>query len=320
MAIAAKPIPFADRLYAAVRTKNTRVCVGLDPVVDRLPDEVRKRAVERHGDGQLAVAMAYLDFGRGIIDATGEYAACIKPQAAFFEACGPAGLFVLQALIEYASDRGLLVIEDAKRNDIGSTAEAYAQAHLGRVRLIGGGTANGFGPDALTVNPYLGRDGIIPCVKACAEVGKGIFALTKTSNPSAGDVQDQIVASDGRPLYLHVAALLNELGAGLEGEHGFTPVGAVVGATYPEEAAEIRRLLPASWFLVPGYGAQGATAKDVAVNFDGAGMGAVVNSSRGIIFAHASGAAKEAGLDYRQAAADAARRMRDDINSALAAR
>lgn len=312
------PTPFADRLYQAVRTKNTRVCVGLDPVIDRLPGDIRERAVEHYGDGPLAVAMAFDEFGRGIIDATAEFAACIKPQAAFFEACGPAGMYVLQALIQYATERGLLVIEDAKRNDIGSTAEAYAQGHLGQVKLIGGGAGRAFGPDALTVNPYLGRDGLLPFIKACVQFGKGIFVLAKTSNPSSGDIQDLIV--EGRPLYMRVAALLKELGSGLEGESGFTPIGAVVGATYPEQAVELRRVLPSSWFLVPGYGAQGGTARDVVVTMDGAGMGAVVNSSRAIIFAHASDAAKAAGFDYRQAAAAAARSMRDDINSALAAR
>jgi len=310
--------PFADRLYEAVRTKDTRVCVGIDPVIDRLPVELRERAMARHGDSPLAVAMAFLEFGRGIIDATAEYAACVKPQSAFFEACGPAGLFALQALIEYANERDLLLIEDAKRNDIGSTAEAYAQGHLGNVKLIGGGTAKGFSPDALTVNPYLGRDGLLPFIRACVEHGKGIFALARTSNPSAGDVQDLLV--DGTPVYVKVAELLHELSQGLAGEHGYTPIGAVAGATYPRQAAELRRLLPQGWLLVPGFGAQGATAADVVGSFDADGFGAIVSSSRGVIFAHATEWAKSAGMDYQKAAAEAARRMRDEINQALAAR
>jgi orotidine-5'-phosphate decarboxylase len=287
-------------------------------VIDRLPAELRDRAVYRHGDGPLAVAMAFLEFGRGIIDATAEYAACVKPQSAFFEACGPVGLFALQALIEHANERGLLVIEDAKRNDIGSTAEAYAQGHLGKVRLIGGGTAHGFTADALTVNPYLGRDGLTPFIQACVENGKGIFALARTSNPSAGDVQDLLV--DGTPVYLKVAALLAELGKDLLGEHGYSPVGAVVGATWPRQAVELRQAMPHNWFLVPGYGAQGATAADVVGNFDPSGFGAVVSSSRAVIFAHATDWAKAGGLDYRAAAAEAARKMRDEINQVLAAR
>lgn len=315
---AAQPTPFADRLWQAVKTGQTRVCVGLDPVVDRLPATIRERAVTRHGDSPLAVAMAFLEFGRGIIDATAEFAACVKPQSAFYEACGPAGLYVLQALIEYANERGILVIEDAKRNDIGSTAEAYAQGHLGNVRLIGGGVAKGFTADALTVNPYLGRDGLLPFIRACVEHGKGIFALARTSNPSAGDVQDLLV--DGTPVYAKVASLLHELGHGLAGAHGYTPIGAVAGATYPRQLAELRALLPQSWLLVPGYGAQGATAADVVDGFDADGFGAVVSSSRAVIFAHAAEWAKAAGMDYKAAAAAAARKMRDEINEALAAR
>lgn len=309
--------PFADRLCQAIKDKNSRVCVGLDPVVTSIPLKVLEQAVERHGDGTLAVAMAFLDFGRGIVDAVAPYAAVIKPQAAFYEACGPAGMYALQSLIEYGREKGLLVIEDAKRGDIGSTAEAYAQAHLGRTKLVGGELVPAFDADALTVNPYLGRDGLLPFIQACQEYGKGIFALVRTSNPSAGDLQDLLV--DGVPVYLKMAQLLNELGEGLEGSSGFTPVGAVVGATYPDQARLVRQQLPNAIFLVPGYGAQGATAADVAVNFDRHGLGAVVNSSRGIIFAHQQQWAQEADLSWQEAAAEAARRMRDDINAALPA-
>jgi orotidine-5'-phosphate decarboxylase len=307
--------PFADRLYEAVRDKGSRVCVGLDPVLERLPEEIRLEALARHGDTALAVAVAYLEFCKGIIDATCDYAAVVKPQAAFFEACGPAGLHVLESVIGHAHQRGLLVIEDAKRGDIGNTAEAYASGHLGQLRLIGGGRAPAFSPDALTVNPYLGRDGILPFISASAEHGKGIFVLVRTSNPSAGDLQD--LDAGGTPVYLRVARLLAELGGGLKGRHGYGPVGAVVGATYPEQASKIREVLPDSWFLVPGFGAQGATAADVRAAFAPDGYGAVVSSSRGVIFAHQAPWAIQAKLDYKAAAGEAARRMRDEINSAL---
>lgn len=319
--------PFAERLAQAVMAKNSRVCVGLDPVVGSLPAKLRQDAVDRHGDGPLAVAMAFLEFGRGIIDAVAPYAPVIKPQAAFFEACGPAGMHVLHALIQYGRQQGLLVILDGKRGDIGSTAEAYADAHLGRIKLAGGSAAPGFDADALTVNVYLGRDGLAPFIAACREHHKGIFALVRTSNPSAGDLQDLEVTSPGpsgttgpAPVYLRVASMLAELSQGLEGPSGYSPVGAVVGATYPQQAVLVRQVLPRSWFLVPGYGAQGATASDVAACFDPHGLGAVVNSSRGIIFASGQGWAREAGLDWQEAAAQAARRMQEDLNQAMAAR
>ncbi|MDP2872401.1 MAG: orotidine-5'-phosphate decarboxylase [Bacillota bacterium] len=310
--------PFADRLYDAVRSKNSRVCVGLDPVLGRLPPAVAREALDRHANTPLAVAMAFLEFGCGIIGAVAEYAAAFKPQAAFFEALGPPGMYALEALIGCAHEHGLLVIEDAKRGDIGSTAEAYAQGHLGLTPLIGGGEAPGFSPDALTVHPYLGRDGILPFINACTAHGKGIFVLVRTSNPSAGDLQDLEV--DGEPVYLRVARLLAALGSGLTGRSGYSPVGAVVGATYPAQAEKVREILPHSWFLVPGYGAQGATARDTLANFDAQGFGAVVNSAREIIFAHQAAWARDRGLDYRAAAAAAARKMRDDLNSALAER
>jgi orotidine-5'-phosphate decarboxylase len=311
-------VAFAERLYGAVKAKDTRVCVGLDPVLDRIPAEVVQSSLARHGNSLLAVAMAFVEFGRGIIDAVGDYAAAVKPQAAFYEACGPAGMYALQELIRYAQQRGLLVIEDAKRGDIGSTAEAYALGHLGLTPLPGGGAEAGFTPDALTINPYLGRDGLLPFVQACREHGRGVFVLVRTSNPSAGDLQD--LDASGQPVYLRVAELLAGMASGLEGPSGYSPIGAVVGATYPQQAAAVRRMMPASWLLVPGYGAQGAGAEDVLPCFDAKGYGAVVNSSRGIICAHQSRWAREMGLGWREAAAEASRRMRDEINLALASR
>jgi len=311
---------FPGRLREAVRTKNSRVCVGLDPVLDRLPAEVVQASVQRHGDSLLAVAMAYLEFGKGIIDAVSHLAAAVKPQSAFFEACGPAGLFVLKELIDYAALKGVLTIEDAKRGDISSTAEAYAQGHLGATRLPGGGAEPAFAPDALTVNPYLGRDGLAPFVRVCEEHGKGVFVLVRTSNPSAGDLQDLVVSEGGLPVYLRVAAMVAEISRGLEDPDGYTPVGAVVGATYPEQARAARQILPSSWFLVPGYGAQGAGAADVLPCFDAGGYGAIVSSSRGIIYAHQTPWAREKGLSWQAAAAAAADKMREEINRALAGR
>jgi len=203
---------------------------------------------------------------------------CVKPQAAFFEQLGPAGMVSLGNVIRYASDNGLIVITDGKRNDIGSTATAYAQAYLGA------GDRSPWGSDSLTVSPYLGQDSLEPFVEICDEREAGVFVLVKTSNPGGGLLQDR--QTDGQTVYQRVAALLTELNQGRVGESGYGPMGAVVGATYPEQLAEMRAAMPQSWILIPGFGAQGGGADDVLGGFDAAGLGAVVNSSRHIIFAH----------------------------------
>jgi orotidine-5'-phosphate decarboxylase len=243
--------------------------VGLDPRWDSLPLEVRRR----HADGTLeAMARAYEEFCCRLIDVVVPLVPIVKPQMAFFEACGPAGFVALQRILRRARQRGLFIILDGKRNDIASTATAYAEA--------------GFGPlwdaDALTVNPYLGRDAVEPFLESARRSGRGLFVLVRTSNPGAGQFQD--LPCDGKPLYLHVAAAVEAWARENLGTCGLGDVGAVVGATYPAELAALRQAMPSAIFLVPGYGAQGGSAADTAAAFRADGLGAVVNSSRGILF------------------------------------
>lgn len=265
---------FADRLLAAVRRCRNPVLVGLDPRADSLPQGLR--AVQ--ADDGRAVAEAYRKFCCGVIDVVAPLVPIVKPQAAFFEQLGPPGMAALGDVIGYARDRGLLVLLDGKRNDIGSTATAYAEGYLGRP------PKSPWGADALTVSPYLGDDSLEPFVQVAKQRDAGVFVLVKTSNPGGKLFQDLV--ADGRPLYQHVAALVESLAAQTLGEAGYGAVGAVTGATYPQQLPELRALMPHCWFLVPGYGAQGATARDVAGAFDTNGLGAIVNSSRAIIFAH----------------------------------
>ncbi len=268
------PTHFADRLVQAVRRCGNPVVVGLDPRVDQLPPSLQPSGAA----GFSEQAAAYLAFCRGVIDVVAELVGAVKPQAAFFEQLGPSGMVALGQVIEYARRKNLLVILDGKRNDIGSTAAAYAEAYLGR-------DSSAWGADALTVSPYLGDDSLSPFVDTAMARGAGIFILVKTSNPGGKTFQDLV--SDGRPLYRHVADHVQQLAKQTAGQHGYGAVGAVVGATYPEQAAELRAAMPNTWFLVPGYGSQGAMARDVAGAFDEQGLGAIVNNSRAIIFAHA---------------------------------
>jgi orotidine-5'-phosphate decarboxylase len=268
----AMPKPhFMDDLSRAVRERGNAVCVGLDPREQQLP-----RELIRGGDSLAERAGVYRTFCRGVIDVVAPLVPVVKPQAAFFEELGAPGAAALVEIIRYAQDRGLLVILDAKRNDIGSTAEAYARGMLGR--------ESPWGADALTVSPYLGEDSLTPFVDVARERGAGLFVLVKTSNHGSGLLQDRI--AEGRAIYRHVAELVERMSSETAGESGYGLVGAVCGATYPEQLAELRSAMPHTWFLVPGYGSQGGAAADVAPGFDAAGLGAVVNNSRGIIFAH----------------------------------
>ncbi len=288
---------FADRLFAAVEEKDSRVCVGLDPRLDLLPAPL----LARH----QVPAEAVVEFCREVCAATAEFAPVVKVQSAYFEVLGRFAFSTLWAVVAEAQRMGLLVIVDAKRADIGPTAEAYAQA------FFGGEIA----ADAITVNPYLGSDGIMPFVDAGAEQGRGVFVLVKTSNPSSGEVQDLRLEGGYHTVFEHVGEAVRLMGAHLHGECGYSAVGAVVGATYPEQLAHLRRELPGVPFLVPGYGAQGAGPEEVAAAFDESGRGAIVNASRSIIFAYREGAWEPE--QYAQAAAQAAQRMRDEINAAL---
>ncbi|MHC4878515.1 MAG: orotidine-5'-phosphate decarboxylase [Planctomycetota bacterium] len=270
---------FADRLHAAVRRCQTPSLVGLDPRFDQLPRAIIDAAAERTTSDFEAKASAFEEFCSRIIDVIAPLVPAVKPQAAFFEQLGPAGCAALQRVIHKARSAGLLVICDAKRGDIGSTAEAYADAYLAGESA----DAAPWGADALTVNPYLGADTLQPFVRTAAERGAGIYVLVRTSNPGAATFQDR--TTDGTKLYQHVAATVEALNAETLGESGFGIVGAVVGATYPAELTELREQMPNTPFLVPGYGSQGAGAADVAGGFRADGLGALINSSRGINFA-----------------------------------
>jgi orotidine-5'-phosphate decarboxylase len=255
---------------------------------------------QRDTANTVELAAGYVQFCCGVIDVVGGLVPAVKPQTAFFEQIGPAGMAALAEVIRYAQQKGLLVILDGKRNDIGSTAAAYAQGFLGRDQ-------SAWGADALTVSPYLGEESLKPFVDVATERDAGVFVLVKTSNPGGGMFQD--LAAAGRPLYRHVAEYVEGLASDTAGTCGYGVVGAVVGATYPEQLAELRAEMPHSWFLVPGFGSQGGTAADVAGAFDRQGSGAVINNSRGIIFAHArSPYAEQFGPSRWQEAVEAATR------------
>lgn len=343
-----------DRLAKAIKEKKSHVCIGLDPrIIDptgkgnEIPEHIRKRALREYGNTQEAVASAIVDFNTLIIDKTLDIVATYKPNIAFYEGYGPAGLRAFQRTVDYIKSQGAVAVEDGKRNDIGSTADAYADGHIGKVKLIDDSEVPSVDADMITVNPYLGVDTIKSFQKYCKE--KGIFVLCRTSNKSATDIQDRLVrmnsdeidiinelegtglnlmdlpamenAKKGEiPNYVVVAMLIDEWGRDFIGECGYSSVGAVVGATYPEEAKVLRRVMEYTWFLVPGYGTQGGKGEDIP-NFVGDdGLGAVVNSSRGTIFAYAKEPWKneykipEQFADATRAAAIA---MRDDIVGAL---
>lgn len=265
-------MPWADRLCEAIRQRNSAVCVGLDPRTQQLPISLAPPA----GADNAAIAESYRRFSEGIIDAVADLVPIVKPQAAFFEQLGPAGTVALARVIDHAIGAGLLVVLDAKRNDIGTTAEAYAAAYLGRT--------SPWHSDALTVSPYLGDDSLDPFVEACDRGAAGIFVLVKTSNPGGRFLQDR--RSDGEAIYQTVAKWVTQANASRLGRSGYGPIGAVVGATYPEQLAELRAAMPGTLILIPGFGAQGGAAADVAAGFDSRGLGAIVNNSRNILFAY----------------------------------
>ena len=273
---------FSERLHQAVGHKQTAALVGLDPRFADLPQPVIRAAEARcSGSRSAVVAAAYEEFCFRIIDIVAPLVPAVKPQSAFFEEAGPEGVSVLARVIRKARAAGLIVICDAKRGDIGSTAEAYAAAYLAGEDP----DAAPFAADALTVNPYLGRDTLEPFLRLASERGAGIYVLTRTSNPGAGTFQDQI--SDGRPMYRHIAEMVESLAFATADGGRYGAVGAVVGATYPRELTELREIMPHAPLLVPGFGSQGGQAADVAGAFDEQGLGALVNNSRGINFAHA---------------------------------
>lgn len=300
-----------DRMIERIAELQNPTVAGLDPKLSYIPEYIREKAVKEHGKTLEAAAAAVLEYNKGLIDALCGIVPAVKPQAAYYEAFGWQGMKTLQETIAYAREKGMFVITDGKRNDIGTTMEAYAAAHLGTTE-VEGETFTPFGADALTVNGYLGTDGIAPVVKVCREKDAGMFVLVKTSNPSSGELQDRVL-DDGLTVYRTMGDWCEEWGKELPGKYGYSGVGAVVGATYPKQLGELRAALPHTFFLVPGYGAQGGGAKDVAPAFDEKGLGAIVNASRSILCAwQKAGAAQE---DFAKAAAEEAIRMRDDILS-----
>lgn len=320
---------FSDRLIEAMKAKKSVVCVGLDPRLDKIPAFIRKKHFGKYAKFPMkAVAESILEFNKGIIDAIKDIAAVVKPQVAFYEMFGAEGVGAFIETLKYAKSCGLLTIADAKRGDIGSTAEAYAKAFLGKVNFgadFSGGEQEVFGADSVTVAPYFGYDGIKPFIEECKKNNAGIFVLVKTSNKSSGDLQDLMIEKEetteaekgnvAQPVFHIMARYVESWGADDVGENGYSCVGAVVGAIYPAQACELRKLMPRTIFLVPGYGAQGGTAKDVAGCFNKDRLGAIVNSSREICFAYEkSGKSEEF---YAEAARNAAIKMRDDINSVL---
>ena len=299
---------FATRLHAAIQSKRTPALVGLDPRLDWIPPDVLAHARDLHADPTAQAAAAFEEFCVRLIDVVAPLVPAVKPQAAFFEELGPDGCLALARVIRYARNAGLIVICDAKRGDIGTTAEAYARAFLAGSDP----QAAPWHADALTVNPYLGRDTLEPFVKVATERGAGIYVLVKTSNPGSASFQDR--QTDGQKIYRHVAQVVEDL-AVQTAESGYGCVGAVVGATYPQELAELRAAMPHVPLLVPGYGSQGGAAADVAAAFSPEGLGALINNSRGINFAYrAAPYAEQFGARQWEAATEAAtRRMIADL-------
>lgn len=302
------------QLIEKIQKTKAPICVGLDPMLSYVPEHIQAAAFEQYGETLEGAAEAIWQFNKEIVDHTFDLIPAVKPQIAMYEQFGIEGLKVYKRTVDYCKEKGLVVIGDAKRGDIGSTSAAYATGHIGSVQ-VGSKTYSGFDTDFLTVNPYLGTDGVKPFVDVCNSHDRGLFVLVKTSNPSSGEFQDRLI--DGRPLYEWVAEKVVEWGnASMDGD--YSNVGAVVGATYPEMSRILRNLMPHTYFLVPGYGAQGGTAEDLKHCFNKDGLGAVVNSSRGIIAAYKQEKYKKFGTEHfagasRQAVMD----MVADINSVL---
>lgn len=305
-----------DRLITKIAQTQNPTVAGLDPKLAYIPSYIKEECFAKYGKTLEGAAAALLEFNKGLIDALCDIVPAVKPQAAYYEMYGWQGVKALHDTIAYAQEKGMFVITDGKRNDIGATMEAYATAHLGEVEVEGESFAP-FGADSLTVNGYLGTDGIKPLLKVCNEKDAGIFVLVKTSNPSSGELQDRELA-DGDTIYRAMGKMCESWGEQLPGKYGYSGVGAVVGATYPAQLEELRKAMPHTFFLVPGYGAQGGAADDVAPAFDKRGLGAIVNSSRGIMCAWQKEGCDE--HEYAAAARREAIRMRDAIREAIVGR
>ena len=303
-----------NKLVAKIQKTEAPIVVGLDPMMKFVPAHIQKAAFDEYGETLKGAAEAIWQYNKQIVDAIYDLVPAVKPQIAMYEQFGIEGMIAFKKTVDYCKEKDLVVIGDIKRGDIGSTSEAYAVGHLGKVQ-VGSNSFYGFDEDFATVNPYLGSDGVKPFMKVCAEEKKGIFVLVKTSNPSSGEFQDRLV--DGKPLYEIVGAQVDAWGSELMGD-SYSYVGAVVGATYPEMGKVLRDIMPKAYILVPGYGAQGGTGKDLVHFFNKDGLGAIVNSSRGIIAAYQQEQYKSFGdMNFADASRQAVIDMREDIKSAL---
>ena len=304
-----------QKLTDKIQKTNAPIVVGLDPMMKFIPESIKKNAFAEYGETLAGAAEAIWQYNKGLIDAVYDLIPAVKPQIAMYEQFGVEGLIAYKKTLDYCKEKDLVIIGDIKRGDIGSTSSAYATGHLGKI-TIGGNTYAPFDEDFATVNPYLGSDGVKPFIDVCKEEKKGIFILVKTSNPSSGEFQDRLI--DGKPLYEWVGQKVDEWGADCMGSNGYSYVGAVVGATYPEMGKILRDIMPKSYILVPGYGAQCGKGADLVHFFNKDGLGAIVNSSRGIIAAYQNekyASFGEAG--YADAARQAVIDMREDIAGAL---
>ncbi len=316
-----------NELVEKIKRTGAPIVVGLDPTLKFVPEHIRQKAFTEYGETMKGAAEAVWLYNKAIVDADHDLIPAVKPQIAMYEQFGVEGLIAFQRTVEYCKEKGLIVIGDIKRGDIGSTSEAYAVGHLGQVQ-VGSSLCRGFDEDFVTVNPYLGSDGVKPFIKVCQEEKKGIFVLVKTSNPSSGEIQDRLVkgaSKDGqesadRPLYEIVGEQVAAWGEECMG-NSYSYVGAVVGATYPEQGKILRKIMPKAYILVPGYGAQGGRGADLVHFFNEDGLGAIVNSSRGIIAAWQQERYAGYGAEnFADASRAAVIDMREDIAQALAAR
>lgn len=306
-----------NKLTEKIRKTHAPICVGLDPMLSYVPKQVQETAFKEYGETLEGAAEAIWQFNKAIIDATYDLIPAVKPQIAMYEQFGIPGLVAFKKTVDYCKEKDLVVIGDIKRGDIGSTSSAYAVGHLGKVQ-VGTKEYAGFDEDFATVNPYLGSDGVNPFIDICKKEKKGLFILVKTSNPSSGEFQDQLI--NGRPLYELVGEKVAQWGADCMGDE-YSYIGAVVGATYPEMGKVLRKIMPKSYILVPGYGAQGGKGKDLVHFFNEDGLGAIVNSSRGIIAAYKQEAyAKFGAENFGDASRAAVEAMIADISGALAAK
>ena len=306
-----------NKLINKIQKTKAPIVVGLDPMLSYVPEHIQKKAFAEYGETLEGAAEAIWQFNKEIVDKTYDLIPAVKPQIAMYEQFGIEGLKAYKKTVDYCKSKDLVVIGDIKRGDIGSTSAAYAVGHLGKVQ-VGSKTYAGFDEDFATVNPYLGSDGVKPFIDVCKQENKGLFILVKTSNPSSGEFQDQKI--DGKPLYELVGEKVAQWGEEHMGESGYSYVGAVVGATYPEQGEILRKVMPKSFILVPGYGAQGGKGKDLVHFFNEDGLGAIVNSSRGIIAAYKQEAyAKFGAENFGDASRAAVEAMIADIQGALTA-